>query len=118
MPNSTNSVSRTLKIVKDKYNVNQFAIDKLSHTLNRQVLGSLDSDPIVTPLGEKYSPDTILSEFQNSFERSSVKLIPTLLEIEERELAKFSPRSLAKPWSETKEGIIGTFNPTTPSKLP
>jgi len=118
MPNSTNSVSRTLKIVKDKYKVNQFAIDKLSHTLNRQVLGSLDSDPIVTPLGEKYSPDTILSEFQNSFERSSVKLIPSLLEIEERELAKFSPRSLAKPWSQTKEGVKGTFNPITPSKLP
>lgn len=80
---------------------------RLSQHLLRTVEGS--NDAYVTPIGENYNPDKILSDFDAVFKANSSKLNSTLIDLENSNRDKFGPRSKASPWSQRKPSLAESF---------
>lgn len=88
------------------------SIDSLSQHVDDGVLISVrnnlrrieegSSEPITTPLLGDGSPDEILKEFRNQVFGEVDSIDGELMKIEEAQISKFGPRSLAKPWSERR----------------
>lgn len=62
-----------------------------------------------TPFLKSLSPQEILSEFDTYFTKKLESLSPTLRDIESTQKGKFGPRSIQKPWSERRDGLLSSF---------
>ena len=83
------------------------AQDRLATLIYKTVRGS--DEIILTPLGLNTKPETLLNEWNEIFDRNSDLLNDVLLEIEETQRDKFSPRSIQIPWSERKDSVYNYF---------
>lgn len=88
-------------------NGNVHAKQKLSNLLVRTSVGT--SDILVSPLGRS-GPEKLLNEWTKIFEScKDGKVNSVLNDLELSQKDKFSPRSIAKPWSERKEDTLDYF---------
>jgi hypothetical protein len=88
---------------------NTYAKEKLSNLLTRTTVGS--KDILVSPIG-KYGPDKLLSEWRSVFEdavNSGKVSNEVLISIEDAQADKFSPRSIALPWTKRKANVDQYF---------
>ena len=83
------------------------AQDRLATLIYKTVRGS--DEIILTPLGLKYEPDSILDEWSQIFYHDADLLNDVLLKMEEAQRDKFSPRSIQIPWSERKDSVYNYF---------
>jgi len=81
---------------------------KLSLNMSSVVNGR--DDAYVTPLCREQGGDYLLAEFNKVFKQHQSKLNPTLLKLEESNLAKVGPRSIASPWLDRKKSLIASFD--------
>jgi hypothetical protein len=84
---------------------NVYAKEKLSNLLTRTTVGN--KDILVSPIG-KYGPDKLLREWTNIYEEAvnSGKISnDVLIDLEDAQADKFSPRSIALPWSRRKANV-------------
>lgn len=94
----------------DDNTIGQFNLPKHvlnSIALNNQRIREGSSIALVNPAYEGVDDDEIRSFVTGIL--SSEKLTPKLVEIEESNLSKLGPRSLAKPWSERQESLLEYF---------
>jgi hypothetical protein len=88
---------------------NTYAKEKLSNLLTRTTVGN--KDILVSPIG-KYGPDKLLKEWSSIFEEAvnSGKISnEVLIDIENAQADKFSPRSIALPWTKRKANVEQYF---------
>lgn len=94
----------------DQLDIDSDVRRRLSDHLRRMVEGN--SDVYVTPYAKRKSPDAILAEWDKVFQANLRKMDDPdhiLIEIEISQKEKFSPRSIAKPWSERRESVDAHF---------
>jgi len=88
---------------------NVFSKEKLSNLLTRTTVGN--KDILVSPIG-KVGPDKLLREWRAIFEEAvtSGKVSnDVLIDIEDAQADKFSPRSIALPWIKRKANVDQYF---------
>lgn len=95
------------RIPLSSLNLSFEARQRLSQYLDRITQGS--NEVLVTPFGDNYEPDEILSNWDKIFESGMSKINAPLLEMELSNRSKFGPRSIAKPWSERRESLLNYF---------
>lgn len=100
-------------------NLSDLEINKLSFQLSLVEKGS--SEILTTPLAKSRTPEDIKKLFEHRF-MSKIKDIncKPLTDLEESNLSKYGPRSLAKPWTDRKESLYKYFEPykgENPKKL-
>lgn len=100
------STSRKYSFI-DGLDVNKEASGRLTYILDKIVSGN---DTVLTaPYCNRKSPDDILKEWSNLFNEKRTFMNDQLIKIEESQISKFGPRSIAKPYSERKESIMDGF---------
>ena len=88
-------------------NGNVLAKQKLSNLLVRTSVGS--NDVLVAPIGRP-DPSKLLQEWTKIYDScKDGKVNSVLNDLEQSQKDKFSPRSIAKPWSERKEDTLDYF---------
>ncbi|GFM95179.1 RNA-dependent RNA polymerase [viral metagenome] len=83
--------------------LDQDVINRLATHLDRIRIGN--DEVFVTPLAKALLPHVVLSEWDKIFQSNESKMNSVLLELESTQRSKFGPRSIAKPWSERKQGV-------------
>jgi len=86
---------------------------KLSIILNN--LSSGNDQVLITPVGERVGPDVILDSWMKIFDSKRSVMNTALIEIEESQIPKYGPRSIAKPYSEIKDQILSSYSEVTTS---
>jgi hypothetical protein len=81
-----------------------------------QVRSGSDRD-IRVPAFKDVSDEEILDKYKSAVDLYSLGLDPRLLELEESNLSKFGPRSIAKPWVDRKETLYAHFQQTEDNPL-
>jgi hypothetical protein len=87
--------------------LSQSARLQLSTSLDRIVSGN---DTIVlSGIGVSNDPETLLSEWDKIFNSNKSVLNNEILQIEQTERSKYGPRSVAIPWLERKDSVLGYY---------
>lgn len=100
---STEYLSKRLS----QYDLDSNDISKLSVSLNRIVKGN--DQVLITPPAKRVGPDKILQEWNGIFNSKRNLMNSDLVEMEESQISKFGPRSIAKPWQDWKEEVLQSF---------
>lgn len=111
MNNSDANLKRT---PLDKYFKDLLSKDeerKLSIILNSLETGR--DQVLITPVGERVGPDVLFDEWMKIFNSNRSKMNDALIEIEESQISKFGPRSIAKPFKDIEETVLSSFKPAT-----
>jgi len=64
---------------------------------------------LLSPLGENINPIEILQGWDSIFKDNVGDMNDILLELEINNRSKYGPRSIAVPWADRKEGVLGSF---------
>lgn len=83
------------------------AQNRLSHMMNDLREGK--TTVLRTPFLKALTPEEIMDSFDKAMMSKLKSLTPTLGKIELEQKAKFGPRSIQKPWSERKDGLLKSF---------
>lgn len=81
---------------------------KLTYNLSQVVNGR--KDVLVTPIAKEYGADSLISEFNKVFNTGRSKMNQTLLDLEDSNIAKLGPRSIAIPWSDRRKSLLTSFD--------
>ena len=100
------STSQPFKFL-DSLNLSGDVKRRLSNYLKSVVNGS--DSVYITPIGDMYSPDKLLLEWDAIFNSNRDKINDVLLNLEMSNRSKFGPRSISKPWSKRREGLLDYF---------
>ena len=73
-------------------------------------LESGDDSVLITPVGKRVGPDELLASWKRVFEANSNSMNEVLIGIEENQLTKFGPRSIAQPLANVLDETLSTFN--------
>lgn len=88
-------------------NLDYSVVNKLTLNLNRVLTGS--DEIYFTPIGKDNDPASLLSDLTKILSKGSNSISSNLQNLEQSNLSKFGPRSLAKPWFERKESLFDYF---------
>lgn len=109
-----NSISENqLNLELEKYDLDDFALEKLNLNIQRIEKGT--EDVVETPLIKFTSAESVLSKWDKVFQDNIDKLNDVLKEIELKQKDKIGPRSKAKPWDENKDTIYNYFDRSYPN---
>lgn len=103
-----------LNTLEDK--ISTYAWNKLTNIIDGTIVGS---DKIVlTPVGKRLEQgDGILTTWNKFFQSLDKTSWPDeLIDMEERQISKLGPRSIAKPWEQRKESVYEYYEPSTTQK--
>lgn len=100
----------------EKYNLKDIPKDwlrdddtgKLSILLSN--LRNGNNTVLVTPVAKRVGADKLLSEWEKVFFANKGLMNDELLKMEEAQIEKFGPRSVAKPWSEIKDKTYDSYS--------
>lgn len=96
--------------------LDQMVKEKLTLILQRIIKGS--NEIYSTPFCKTKSDQILLDElFNKVIIPNSSKLNSKLMSIENEQREKFSPRSIAKPWTEWRDQFMSTFENNTVTKI-
>lgn len=99
----------------EELNLDHQAFSSISRILDKIVTGT--KEVFVSPIANDLTPDEILSGWDKIFEANISKTNSVLRDIELNNRSKFGPRSIAKPWSERREGLVSSFSEDKSSLL-
>jgi len=85
--------------------------NRLSIILSRLEAG--DSTVLITPVGKRVGPEELFDSWKRVFMANSNLVNDVLMEIEESQMLKYGPRSVAKPFAEVRDEAISTFQSST-----
>lgn len=91
----------------DKLDIDQDVKERLSINLLRTLSGS--NEIYVTPIAKEHGADKLLSGWDKVFHANKSVMNNALINIEGEQKLKYGPRSIAKPWSERREGTLAYF---------
>lgn len=84
---------------------------KLSIILNSLTKGN--DQVLITPVGERVGPDVLFEEWMKVFDSKRSDMNDALIEIEESQMSKYGPRSIALPYDDIKEQVLSSFERST-----
>jgi hypothetical protein len=87
--------------------ISKEAENTLSRILEDAVKGS--NDVSMTPIGKHNDPAKILDGWKAIYEANIDKITPELQSLEESNVSKFGPRSIAVPWEERRDSVSAYF---------
>lgn len=106
MSNANPKRNRDFKFLDD-LNLDPDVIKRLTDYLNSVIRGN--NNVLMTPMGVDYGPGFLANKWLDIVEANRHLLNDTLYEYEMSELDKFSPRSIAKPWSKRQGDVLSYF---------
>ena len=83
-------------------------IPKLSNYVERVRNGS--DVILITPVAERVGPDSLLDQWLKELRSNDSLLNQDLNEMEEAQVSKFGPRSIAKPWADIKDTAYAAYS--------
>lgn len=96
--------------------VDDSVVNKLSLNLTSIYSGS--ENVYLTPIGKDNNIDELIGFVTSMLESNSSKISSNLLKLEQSNLSKMGPRSIAKPWLDRKESLYDYFeHQTDPQNL-
>lgn len=101
--------------LSEKFPLTDHAVNSLSHLVRRTLQGS--KAVFRSPFLQDMEPKDILDLFESEAQILDGTLDPDLEALEIRQRSKFGPRSIAKPWTERREGVLDYFAPDTASGI-
>ena len=116
MTQENRGIERIANLDELKPIISTFAWNKLTNIIDGTITGS---DKIVlTPVGKRLDQgDGILTTWNKFFESLDKSSWPEeLIDMEERQISKIGPRSIAKPWEQRKQSIYEYYEPSTAKK--
>jgi len=95
-----------------KSEMDKDAFSKLSNLLDSTVVGS--DKVVLSPVGKRLEEGKgILATYTTWYESLDKSSWPSeLLELEDKQIGKIGPRSIAKPWSDRKDDVYEYFKPS------
>lgn len=84
---------------------------KLSIILNSLTVGN--DQVLITPVGERVGPDVLFDEWMKIFDSKRFDLNDALIEMEESQISKYGPRSIALPFDDIKGQVFSSFTKPT-----
>lgn len=107
-------IMQTSKYLVDEYLEDKLTIDeirKLSIILNSLTNGK--DQVLITPVGERVGPDILFDEWMKIFDSNRDEMNDALIEMEESQISKYGPRSIAKPYRDIESTVLSSFTPAT-----
>jgi len=81
-------------------------------SINLEGISKGDNEAIITPMGRDYGPDYLIAKWDEVFQAKKDTMNDVLMKIEEAQRGRTGPRSISKPWSERRAGILSSFEQT------
>uniref|UniRef100_A0A8J9SD49 RdRp n=1 Tax=viral metagenome TaxID=1070528 RepID=A0A8J9SD49_9ZZZZ len=88
-------------------NLDSNAKEKLTNLLYSTIKGR--SDIIYSALGLRYDTGTVLDDWLRILKRNAELMEDVLIDLEDTEVEKFGPRSIAKPWFPERQKALDEF---------